>query len=335
MTDASNHNDVTIAPLPIGDVVCENNVVLAPMAGVGNHPFRILCKEQGAGLVCSELVSARALRQQNKKSHDMLKITKEESPVSLQIFGSGIEDVVYAACTVEQTGADIVDFNMGCPVPKVLKSGGGAALLCKPQMAQKLLKGIVKAVSIPVTVKMRSGWDSNSINAVEMAKACQDAGVSAVTVHGRTKAQMNKGEVDYDIIARVQSELEIAVIGNGDVFGPLQAEEMLQKTGCQGVMVGRGALGNPWIFREIVHYLKTKTFLPKPTTLEKVETMRKHLKMLVDLKGEKTACKEMRQHAQYYTKGVFNAAQYRNSIVGCSSVKDYEKIFCELEQLTK
>lgn len=319
-----------LKPVHIGNVRLQHGVVLAPMAGVCNLAFRLLCREQGASLVCSEFVSAKALRHGSKKTRQMLRVSPAESPVSIQIFGSTEEDVAYAARLVEEAGADMVDFNMGCPVPKVLKAEAGAALMRTPDRAQRLLKAMVDAVSIPVTVKMRAGWDDESINVVDLARRFEDVGVQAVAVHGRTRAQMRQGRVDHGIIAAVKEAVSIPVFGNGDVFGPEDAERMLQNTGVDGVMIGRGALGNPWIFARIVHYLRTGEILPHPTLGERVAMARRHLHLLAELKGEPVAAKEMRQHAPYYLKGFPGAAQLRHRLVRCDTVAEYEAVFDEL-----
>ena len=237
-------------------------MVLAPMAGVCNLAFRLLCKEQGASLVCSEFVSAKALVFGNERSYEMLAVDDAERPVSIQIFGSSPEDAAIAARAVEAAGADIVDFNMGCPVPKVIKAEAGAALMRVPDKAQAIIKAMVDAVSIPVTVKMRTGWDEDSIDVLDLAKRFEDVGVSAIAVHGRTKSQMRAGRANWEIIGEVKQALHIPVIGNGDVFTPEDAEAMLDMTGCDAVMIGRGALGNPWIFKRTLHYLETGSSLP-------------------------------------------------------------------------
>lgn len=305
-------------------------MVLAPMAGVCNLPFRLLCKEQGASLVCSEFVSAKALRQGNERTRRMLAVAEEEAPVSIQIFGSTEEDVAYAARVVEASGADIVDFNMGCPVPKVIKAEAGAALMRVPEKAQSLMRAMVEAVSIPVTVKMRAGWDDTQINVVDLARRFEDVGVAAIAVHGRTRSQGRRGEVDLDIIREVREAVEIPVIGNGDVTGPDEADRMQRETGCHGVMIGRGALGNPWVFSRIVHRLRTGETRPEPTLEERVQMALRHLDLLCELKGEAIAVKEMRQHAPWYVKGFPGAARFRARLVRCGSVSEYEAVFAAL-----
>lgn len=319
----------------IGGVTLDGPVVLAPMAGVCNLAFRLLCKEQGASLVCSEFVSAKALVHGNERSFQMLTVDDAERPVSIQIFGSTPEDARIAARAVEAAGADIVDFNMGCPVPKVIKAEAGAALMRKPEKAQAILKAMVDAVSIPVTVKMRTGWDEDSIDVVELAKRFEDVGVSAIAVHGRTKSQMRSGRANWEIIGEVKRSVGIPVIGNGDVFTPQDAKAMLELTGCDAVMIGRGALGNPWIFRRTLHYLETGELLPEPDLLERVEMARRHLVLLADLKGEHTATREMRQHAPQYLKGFPGAAAFRAKLVKCETIAAYDQVFAELVETAR
>lgn len=317
-------------PLHIGSVKLQHGVVLAPMAGVCNLPFRLLCKEQGASLVCSEFISAKALLHGNKKTKQMLRVAPEEAPVSIQIFGSTEYDVAYAAQRVEEAGADIVDFNMGCPVPKVIKAEAGAALMRVPEKAEALMKAMVDAVSIPVTVKMRAGWDDDQINVVDLARRFEQVGVSAVAVHGRTRHQMRKGKVDLDIIRRVTEAVSIPVFGNGDVVSADDARHMTDETGCAGVMIGRGALGNPWVFAQILHGLRTDDELPKPTLTQRVEMALRHLHLLTELKGEHIAAREMRQHAAVYLKGFPGAARFRGQLVRCNSVAEYEDVFAQV-----
>lgn len=314
----------------IGGVALEGPVVLAPMAGVCNLAFRLLCKEQGASLVCSEFVSAKALVFGNERSYEMLAVDDAERPVSIQIFGNNPEEAAIAARAVEAAGADIVDFNMGCPVPKVIKAEAGAALMRVPDKAQAIMKAMVDAVKIPVTVKMRTGWDEASIDVVDLAKRFEDVGVAAIAVHGRTKSQMRSGRANWEIIGEVKEALGIPVIGNGDVFTPEDAKAMLETTGCDAVMIGRGALGNPWIFRRTLHYLETGELLDQPSLYERVEMARRHLILLAELKGEYTAAREMRQHAPQYLKGFPGAAAFRAKLVRCESIAAYDDVFAEL-----
>lgn len=316
-----------LRPVKIGSVTLEHGVVLAPMAGVCNLPFRLLCKEQGAALVCSEFVSAKALRQGNQRTRSMLAVSPHEAPVSIQIFGSTPDDAAFAARIAEEAGADIVDFNMGCPVPKVIKAEAGAALMRVPDKAQAIMEAMVNAVSVPVTVKMRAGWDDTQINVVDLARRFEQVGVAAVAIHGRTRCQMRRGSVDLEIIREVTEAVSIPVIGNGDVVSPDDAHRMQAETGCAGVMIGRGALGNPWVFARILHKLRTGETLPEPTLAQRIAMARRHLALLAELKGELIAAKEMRQHAPLYVKGFPGAARFRARLVQCSSVEEYDTVF--------
>ena len=311
----------------IGNVRLGGPAVLAPMAGVCNVAFRLLCREQGAALVCSEFVSAKALVMGNAKSRQMLAIDERERPVSIQIFGNNPHDAAEAARAVEEAGADIVDFNMGCPVPKVIKAEAGAALMREPDKAQAIIEAMVRAVRIPVTVKMRTGWDEKSIDALDLARRFEDVGVAAVAIHGRTKSQMRSGRANWEIIGEIKQRLSIPVIGNGDVNSPEDAKAMLDMTGCDGVMIGRGALGNPWIFRRVHHYLATGELLPEPTLMERVEMARRHLLLLAELKGEYIATREMRRHAPCYFKAFPGAARYRAWLVACETMEEYDRAF--------
>ncbi|BAS27205.1 hypothetical protein LIP_1354 [Limnochorda pilosa] len=305
-------------------------VVLAPMAGVGNLAFRLLCREQGAAMVCSEFVSARALVLGNRRSFDMLRTHPDEHPVSIQIFGSEPVEAAEAARRVEAAGADVVDFNMGCPVPKVLKAQAGVALMREPERAAAILGAMVRAVSIPVTVKMRAGWDEETINVVDLARRLEGVGVAAIAVHGRTRTQGRSGRVRWEWIQAVKEALSIPVIGNGDLFAPQDVERMLLETGCDGAMIARGALGNPWIFRRSLHYLQTGEVLPEPTPEERVSMARRHLRLLADLKGEHTACLQMREHAPHYLKGFPGASGYRARIVRAATLAEYDRIFADV-----
>jgi nifR3 family TIM-barrel protein len=304
----------------IGDVEIKNRVVLAPMAGVCNSAFRLTVKEFGAGLVCAEMVSDKGIVYNNEKTLGMLYIDEREKPLSLQIFGGEKETLVEAAKFVDKnTNADIIDINMGCPVPKVTKCDAGAKWLLDPNKIYDVVAAIVDAVEKPVTVKMRIGWDENHIYAVENAQAVERAGGKAVAVHGRTRAQMYEGKADWNIIKQVKEAVNIPVIGNGDVKTPQDAKRMLEETGVDGVMIGRAALGNPWMIYRTVRYLETGELIPEPTVREKIEVCLLHLDRLIALKGEHIAVKEMRKHAAWYLKGVRGNAKIRNAINECDT----------------
>ena len=300
--------------LKIGNVLLENSYVLGPMAGVTDLPFRLLCKEQGAGLLCMEMVSAKGIFYNNKNTESLLQIHPEEVPVSLQFFGSDPKIVSEMAKRVEERPFSILDINMGCPVPKVVRNGEGSALMKNPKLVYELVSATVKAIKKPVTVKIRKGFDDEHINAVEIAKIIEEAGAAAVAVHGRTREQYYSGEADWNIIRQVKEAVSIPVIGNGDVFTPEDAKRMLEETGCDGIMVGRGAKGNPWIFKRITHYLETGELLPGPTLMEVRDMILRHGKMLTEYKGEMTAMREMRSHMAWYTKGMRNSAALRCEI---------------------
>jgi len=300
--------------LTIGGVKLDNPVILSPMAGVCNPPFRKLAKELGAGMVCAEMVSDKALVNGSRKTQQMLTILPDEHPVSLQLVGYDKESMMEAASMVGKTNADVIDINMGCPVLKIYKNGSGAALARNADEAAAIVRGVVAAVDKPVTVKFRKGWDDSHVNAVEVAQAVVEAGAVAVTVHGRTASQMYSGKADWDIIRQVKAAVSVPVIGNGDVVEPEDARRMLEETGCDGIMIGRGALGNPWIFREVHHYLKTGEKLPRPSLEERIEVAIRHLELLIDYKGESVGVKEMRKHAGWYVKGLEGGAGLRAAI---------------------
>lgn len=312
----------------IGNVEIKNQVVLAPMAGISNTAYRQIIKEMGAGLIFAEMVSDKALVYGSEKTFDLLKMSDMERPIAQQIFGSDVDSFVKAAKLVEdKMHPDIIDINMGCPVPKVaIKSQAGSALLKNPDKIKEIVSAVVKAVSVPVTVKIRSGWDANSVNAVEVAKVIEEAGASAITVHGRTRAQGYSGNADWNIIKQVKEMVSIPVIGNGDVTSAEKAKEMLDFTGCDAVMIGRGVLGNPWLIKECVSYLDSGIIPPKPSAREKIEMLKRHYQLLVDSTSEKQAILEIRTHALWYIKGMPKSAYIKNEICKTKNSEDLFKI---------
>ncbi len=319
-----------MSKLEIGGVTLENNVILAPMAGVTDQPFRLLCREMGAGMVCMEMVSAKAIYYNNRNTEALLAIHPGEAPASLQLFGSEPDIVAEMAARIEERPFSVLDFNMGCPVPKVVNNGEGSALMKNPQLVEKLLTALVKAVKKPVTVKIRKGFDDNSVNAVEIAKIAEHCGVSAVAVHGRTRAQYYSGRADWDIIRQVKEAVKIPVIGNGDVDSPEAAKSMLESTGCDGVMIGRAAQGNPWIFRETVRFLEDGVSVPGPGRKEKKELVLRHAVLQREIKGEYTAVREMRRHLAWYTSGMPHSARFRGMI---NSIDTMEALFAGVEEI--
>ena len=300
--------------LRIGNTVLENNVILAPMAGVTDLPFRVLCREQGAGCVVTEMVSAKAVLYNNKNTRELLQIDPAERPAAVQLFGSEPDIMAEIAARLEDGPYDYIDVNMGCPVPKIVNNGEGSALMKNPERAKEVLTAMVKAVKKPVTVKFRKGFNDLSVNAVEFAKMAESCGVAAVTVHGRTREQYYSGKADWDIIRQVKEAVRIPVIGNGDIFTPEDAGRMLKETGCDGIMVARGAKGNPWLFGRINHYLDTGEVLPGPSMAEIKAMILRHGRMLVQFKGEGVAMREMRGHMGLYTKGMPHSGTLRNEI---------------------
>jgi len=310
----------------IGAVRIDPPVVLAPMAGVTDLAFRLLAKEMGCGLVVSEMISDKGLAYGNSRTEEMLAIDERERPVALQIFGSEPDSMAKAARIVSRAGADIIDINMGCPTPKIVKNGEGAALMRRPELAFRIMAAVVEASSVPVTVKIRKGWDDNEVNAVEIAILAEKAGVQAITVHGRTRAQFYSGAADWEIIKKVKEAVTIPVIGNGDIWRDVDAWRLLTESGCDGIMIGRGAQGNPWIFRQISHYLATGEHLPGPSLAERRALLLRHLAMLIKLKGEYTAVREMRRHAAWYTKGFRDAASLRFHFNQAETFEDFSAI---------
>ena len=300
--------------LKIGTVELENNVILGPMAGVTDLPFRLLCREQGAGLVCMEMVSAKAVFYGNRNTKELLQVNPGERPVSLQLFGSDPEILSDIAARLEEGPYDLFDLNMGCPVPKVVKNGEGSALMKDPKLVERILSSMVRALKKPVTVKIRKGFNDESVNAVEIARIAEGCGAAAVAVHGRTREQYYSGKADWEIIRQVKEAVSIPVIGNGDVDSPEAAKRMLAETGCDGVMVARGAKGNPWIFKRITEYLETGRIPPKPSREEVKAIMLRHGEMMVEFKGEAAAMREMRKHVAWYTAGWPHSAALRNDI---------------------
>ena len=316
--------------LKIGNVLLENSYVLGPMAGVTDLPFRLLCKEQGAGLLCMEMVSAKGIFYNNKNTESLLQIHPEEVPVSLQFFGSDPKIVSEMAKRVEERPFSILDINMGCPVPKVVRNGEGSALMKNPKLVYELVSATVKAIKKPVTVKIRKGFDDEHINAVEIAKIIEEAGAAAVAVHGRTREQYYSGKADWEIIRQVKEAVSIPVIGNGDVTSGEKAIAMREQTGCDGVMIARGAQGNPWIFSELLEYEKTGKLPDRPDVEEIKKTMLRHAKLQIEYKGDFTGIREMRKHVAWYTKGLHGAARLRDQINQVESYAELENLLTSL-----
>lgn len=321
--------------LKIGNVILENNLVLAPMAGVTDLPFRVLCKEQGAGLICMEMVSAKGIYYNNKNTEILLTTAKEERPVSLQLFGSDPQIMSEMAKKIEERPFDILDINMGCPVPKVVNNGEGSALMKNPKLVGEIVSQIVKAIQKPVTVKIRKGFDDEHVNAVEIAKIAEEAGASAIAVHGRTREQYYSGKADWDIIRQVKEAVSIPVIGNGDILTAQDALAMKQQTNCDGFMIGRGAQGNPWIFRQILHSLETGEELPKPSMEEVTDMLLHHAKAQIAFKGEVVGIREMRKHAAWYTSGYKNSAKLRGKINEVETYEELEALFRNVASYTR
>ena len=298
--------------IKIGNVELDNNLILAPMAGVTNLPFRIICEKFEPGMVCTEMVSSKAIFYNDQKTRRLLNTEGEKRPISFQIFGSDEETMGYTAKYMSKI-ADIIDINMGCPAPKVVKNGDGSKLLLDLEKAKRIMKVVVENSSVPVTVKIRKGWDKENIVAVQVAKIAEEVGISAITIHGRTRSEFYTGKADWDIIKEVKDSVKIPVIGNGDIVDEETAYQMFEKTGVDGIMIGRGSFGNPWIFRNIKHFLITGEKLPSPTNSERLNIIKEHIDLAVEEKGE-IAIKELRKHIAWYTKNLKNSSEFRNSI---------------------
>lgn len=318
-----------VKTLKIGNVTLENNLILAPMAGVTDLPFRLLCREQGAGLLCMEMVSAKAIYYRNRNTEALLSIDERELPVSLQLFGSDADIISEMAKRIEERPFSILDLNMGCPVPKVAGNGEGSALMKNPAIVEEIVSKTVKAIKKPVTVKIRKGFDAAHVNAVEIARIAEASGAAAVAVHGRTREQYYQGKADWDIIRQVKEAVRIPVIGNGDIFTPEHAAQMLKETGCDGLMLARGAQGNPWLFARIQHYLLTGEMLPGPDRREISRMILRHARMQTEWKGELLGMKEMRKHIAWYTAGLPHSAAVRRMCNTIESLADLEELLAQ------
>ncbi len=316
--------------LKIGNVELENNLILAPMAGITNQPFRVICKNFEPGMVCTEMASSRAIFYNDNKTKRLLNTEGEKRPISFQIFGSDEESMAYSAKYVSDF-ADIIDINMGCPAPKVVKNGDGSKMLLDLVQAKKVIQAVVKNSKVPVTLKIRKGWDNDHIVAKEIAKIAEDCGISAITIHGRTRSEFYSGKADWSIIKDVKDSVNIPVIGNGDIIDEETAKEMFEKTNVDGIMIGRGSLGNPWIFREIKYYLETGEKLEKPTDKEKLEVMKQHINLALKEKGD-IAVKELRKHIAWYTKNMKNSSVFRNCI---NNIEDPKELFIVIDEYFK
>ncbi|MCR4787326.1 MAG: tRNA dihydrouridine synthase DusB [Lachnospiraceae bacterium] len=316
--------------IKIGTLELNNNCILAPMAGVTDLPFRLLCSRMGAGMVCMEMVSAKAILYNNKNTEEMLSVDEGERPASLQLFGSDPDIISEIAKRIEDRNFDILDINMGCPVPKIVNNGEGSALMKDPELVRKIVTKTAKAIKKPVTVKIRKGFDDEHVNAVEIAKIAEDSGVAAITVHGRTRQQYYEGKADWEIIAKVKEAVSIPVIGNGDITDGPSAERMLKETGVDGFMIGRAARGNPWIFKEIPYYLENGKTMERPSLDEIIDTIIEHASKLTEVKGEYIAVREMRRHIGYYTAGLKNSAAMRRDV---NLIEDYDSLLKFLDNI--